>query len=297
VGKGIIHTPVGAQYTQAEFEDDASHYLSSGTSFPASPSEGDLFYRTDLHKWYLYNGSGWTETTAQPLVPVMITMNQQKKDYAGVKQYESPSSEHSCKNTVWHDYGSAVVFDSTLHPDIKTNHKYRVTFSYELKSQNGESSPYYERSNAHVTVGGVEVANSLQYRQSSSYAWCTTGNCYVYGGQTLQCQHMASYYIWSGYTYIRQWRIYIYEDLGFDTITPANQGFTTLKLIQALLNQNDQVRLTKMDDTTVTYTNSAAALLVPPIEGINLPKDILPIQLKKIEQLAGSPMVMIHDGG
>jgi len=59
MGKGIKHTSVGSQLTQAEFEDEASHYLASGTSFPASPSEGDLFYRTDEHKWYLYNGSSW----------------------------------------------------------------------------------------------------------------------------------------------------------------------------------------------------------------------------------------------
>jgi len=59
MGKGIKHTSVGSQLTQAEFEDEASHYLASGTSFPISPSEGDLFYRTDEHKWYIYNGTEW----------------------------------------------------------------------------------------------------------------------------------------------------------------------------------------------------------------------------------------------
>jgi len=33
--------------------------MSKGTSFPASPAEGDLFYRTDEHKVYVYNGSAW----------------------------------------------------------------------------------------------------------------------------------------------------------------------------------------------------------------------------------------------
>lgn len=31
----------------------------SGTSFPSSPSEGDLFYRTDLKKTYRYDGTEW----------------------------------------------------------------------------------------------------------------------------------------------------------------------------------------------------------------------------------------------
>jgi hypothetical protein len=35
----------------------------SGTSFPASPVEKQLFYRTDLHKLYIYNGTGWVDTT------------------------------------------------------------------------------------------------------------------------------------------------------------------------------------------------------------------------------------------
>lgn len=61
MGKGIKHTNVGAQLTQEEFESETSHYLASGTSFPASPSEGDLLYRTDRHKWYIYNGSDWID--------------------------------------------------------------------------------------------------------------------------------------------------------------------------------------------------------------------------------------------
>jgi len=66
MGKGIKHTNVGAQLTQEEFESETSHYLASGTSFPASPSEGDLFYRTDEHKWYIYNGTAWSLLTGDP---------------------------------------------------------------------------------------------------------------------------------------------------------------------------------------------------------------------------------------
>lgn len=40
---------------------EGSITLPSGTSFPASPVEGDLFYRTDEDKTYIYDGSGWNE--------------------------------------------------------------------------------------------------------------------------------------------------------------------------------------------------------------------------------------------
>lgn len=33
--------------------------LRKGTSFPASPIEGQSFYRTDEDQWYIYNGSAW----------------------------------------------------------------------------------------------------------------------------------------------------------------------------------------------------------------------------------------------
>lgn len=33
--------------------------LPSGTSYPGSPSDGDLFYRTDLNKTYRYDGTSW----------------------------------------------------------------------------------------------------------------------------------------------------------------------------------------------------------------------------------------------
>jgi hypothetical protein len=35
----------------------------SGTSFPASPSSGDKFYRTDLHAGFYYDGTRWLSLT------------------------------------------------------------------------------------------------------------------------------------------------------------------------------------------------------------------------------------------
>ena len=59
MAKGIDHASVGPILTQAEWESTTAHALASGTSFPGSPSEGDLFYRTDEHLWYIYNGTTW----------------------------------------------------------------------------------------------------------------------------------------------------------------------------------------------------------------------------------------------
>jgi len=59
--KGFSHVTVGAAMTQAEFEDTASHTLATGTSFPGAPTEMDMFYRSDEHKVYFYNGTSWVD--------------------------------------------------------------------------------------------------------------------------------------------------------------------------------------------------------------------------------------------
>lgn len=56
---GIKHIDVGTQLTKAEWEAASTHEMTSGTAFPDIPTEKDLFYRTDQHKWYIYNGSAW----------------------------------------------------------------------------------------------------------------------------------------------------------------------------------------------------------------------------------------------
>lgn len=61
--KTLKHVTVGTQLTQAEYETDASHDWPHGTSFPGSPSERDLFWRDDLNKGYVYDGSDWVDVT------------------------------------------------------------------------------------------------------------------------------------------------------------------------------------------------------------------------------------------
>lgn len=33
--------------------------MTHGTAFPANPFERELFYRDDLHEWFIYNGAAW----------------------------------------------------------------------------------------------------------------------------------------------------------------------------------------------------------------------------------------------
>jgi hypothetical protein len=56
---GFKHIDVGPELTKTEWENEESHELIHGTSFPASPAERQLFYRDDEHKWHIYNGSEW----------------------------------------------------------------------------------------------------------------------------------------------------------------------------------------------------------------------------------------------
>jgi hypothetical protein len=58
---GIVHVVTGVPVLLSQYESQAHHALSSGTSFPASPVEKQLFYRTDLHKLYYYNGTTWVD--------------------------------------------------------------------------------------------------------------------------------------------------------------------------------------------------------------------------------------------
>ena len=56
---GLTHIDVGPELTRTEWESEETHALINGTSFPGSPVERQLFYRNDLHEWYIYTGSAW----------------------------------------------------------------------------------------------------------------------------------------------------------------------------------------------------------------------------------------------
>ena len=58
---GIDHKDVGQEITKNEWLSADLHEVSEGSSFPGSPTEKDLFYRTDLHKIHIYNGTTWVD--------------------------------------------------------------------------------------------------------------------------------------------------------------------------------------------------------------------------------------------
>jgi hypothetical protein len=61
---GIAHADVGDQLSKAEWLDEENHELIHGNSFPGSPTERQLFYRDDEHKWYIHNGTSWVSLQA-----------------------------------------------------------------------------------------------------------------------------------------------------------------------------------------------------------------------------------------
>jgi hypothetical protein len=62
---GINHVVTSVPVPRSQYESEEHHALVSGTSFPASPVEKQLFYRTDLHQLYIYNGTSWVDCTSQ----------------------------------------------------------------------------------------------------------------------------------------------------------------------------------------------------------------------------------------
>jgi len=79
---GIAHADVGDQLSKAEWLDEENHELIHGNSFPGSPTERQLFYRDDEHKWYIYNGSSWKEVTAEG-VATFLALTDTPSAYTG----------------------------------------------------------------------------------------------------------------------------------------------------------------------------------------------------------------------
>ncbi|MBA7714548.1 hypothetical protein ES703_123574 [subsurface metagenome] len=61
---GIEHVVSAVPVAQTTFVSEEFHAITHGTSFPTSPVERQLFYRDDLHMWYIYNGTSWVSLQA-----------------------------------------------------------------------------------------------------------------------------------------------------------------------------------------------------------------------------------------
>lgn len=53
--KGIHHVTVGTDLDQSEWESTEGHEIANGTTLPISgESSGDLFFKTDTERLYIY---------------------------------------------------------------------------------------------------------------------------------------------------------------------------------------------------------------------------------------------------
>lgn len=88
--KGIYHIDTGTKLEKAEMEGEELHQIASGTSFPGTATEGDLFYRTDLHEWFQYNGSDWVSLTKKIVKQVIVLWDSSTPLSTGADKHPVP---------------------------------------------------------------------------------------------------------------------------------------------------------------------------------------------------------------
>jgi hypothetical protein len=123
---GINHVVTSVPVPRSQYESEEHHALVSGTSFPASPVEKQLFYRTDEHKLYIYNGTSWVDCTSQG---VTVHNNLTGRDAADCHPLAAITdlADHSAR----HELAGADVIslaglsgepaELTTHKDLTTN--------------------------------------------------------------------------------------------------------------------------------------------------------------------------------
>lgn len=52
--KGIKHKTVGGDLDQSEWENEEGHELANGVALPGTGNDGDLFFKTDDKRLYIY---------------------------------------------------------------------------------------------------------------------------------------------------------------------------------------------------------------------------------------------------
>jgi len=130
---GIKHIAVGDQLSRAEWEAANSHETVSGVSFPATPVEKDLFYRTDTHKWYQHNGSDW------------ICLNRPNLDDLSDVDATAPSTGDILR---WN--GATSYWEATSEPFAITQINFTPTATPPSSTEGGM---YYDSDDDHIYVG------------------------------------------------------------------------------------------------------------------------------------------------
>lgn len=75
MSRGIKHKDVGNILTKEEWLAVDRHELESGPNFPISPSEGDIFYKSNEHRCYIFDGTEWRQLSSEYLIQEMVPSN------------------------------------------------------------------------------------------------------------------------------------------------------------------------------------------------------------------------------
>jgi len=118
---GLTHIDVGPELTRTEWESEESHALINGTSFPGSPVERQLFYRNDLHEWYIYTGSAWASLQGAGGGLVVHDNAFHSPDY----------EEQGVAATQIETHRTTAVHVADQPPDVHDNTKHTPTFEEE----------------------------------------------------------------------------------------------------------------------------------------------------------------------
>lgn len=122
-GSGIKHIDVGVQLARSEWESEESHELVHGNAFPGTPVERQLFYRDDLHAWYIYNGTTWVSLQAAAIdklddIGDVDVASPSDGDFV---YYDDASGLWKARALVDADIPAAIARDSEVDADIATH--------------------------------------------------------------------------------------------------------------------------------------------------------------------------------
>ena len=143
----------------------------SGTSFPTSPVEKQLFYRTDLHKLYIYNGTGWVDTT----LGTDFTAHASRHQYggadvislAGLSGEPAELTTHKGLTTGIHGVGSGEIVGTTIGQTLTTKTLDSPIISGAGAATAGELG--YDATNHALLIGDGTTNNPLYIGHWKAY--------------------------------------------------------------------------------------------------------------------------------
>ena len=132
--------------------------IHTGTSFPAGPVEGQMFYRTDLHEMYYWNATGWVLDVPDD----SITINKIEPGAICTHDYDTDDGPITCPSGSW---TTLLTLTKTFSPDavlLIKGRAYTDSGGAELRMRsrldiNGATSEYWENEQAVHIQGSFEI--------------------------------------------------------------------------------------------------------------------------------------------